>query len=69
MINTPTGDDFVKFMLKNNISIDKTSLIVDLIESRIVSKALFSRPRRWGKSVNLSVLNCFFQLSSRDRKR
>lgn len=43
--------------------VDKTRLIEQLIEER--GKAnLFTRPRRFGKSLNMSMLKCFFEAGS-----
>ncbi len=39
--------------------VDKTMMIKEFIDERpLVS--LFTRPRRFGKTLNMSMLNCFF---------
>ena len=40
--------------------VDKTGLIKELIEQRGKTN-LFTRPRRFGKSLNMSMLKCFFE--------
>lgn len=43
--------------------IDKTGLIRDLLNNR--SKVtLFTRPRRFGKSLNMSMLKSFFEIGT-----
>ena len=39
--------------------VDKTMLIKDFIDERPMV-TLFTRPRRFGKTLNMSMLNCFF---------
>ena len=40
--------------------VDKTGLIKELIEQKGKTN-LFTRPRRFGKSLNMSMLKCFFE--------
>lgn len=57
------GSDFVKIIRNGYLYIDKTLLIKDLIDC--ASEAiLFTRPRRFGKSVNMSMLKAFFEIDS-----
>ena len=45
--------------VRDSVVVDKSLLIADLFRSG--SKAtLFCRPRRFGKSLNLSMLHCYF---------
>ena len=46
--------------------VDKTLLIKDLIDLR-GKVSLFSRPRRFGKTLNMSMLRYFFEKSDQDR--
>ncbi|UQA61831.1 AAA family ATPase [Polyangium aurulentum] len=46
--------------------IDKTELICELIDNPGAQVALFPRPRRFGKTLNISMLRCFFQKSDED---
>ena len=60
----PIGiDDFEKLIKWGFFYVDKTLMIKDLLSS--LSKAnLFTRPRRFGKSLNLSMLFQFFDIDS-----
>ena len=52
-------DDFYNFITTNGYFVDKTLLVRDVIDSdhHIL---LIPRPRRFGKSLNMSMLRCFF---------
>ena len=57
----PVGiDDFREMIVKNYYYADKTTMIKELLVKR--SKVnLFTRPRRFGKTLNLSMLKYFFE--------
>ncbi|MGN0839576.1 MAG: AAA family ATPase [Candidatus Ornithospirochaeta sp.] len=56
-------DDFEKLIKWRFFYVDKTLMIKDLLSS--CSKVnLFTRPRRFGKSLNLSMLFQFFDIDS-----
>ena len=57
-------DSFEKLRKGNFFYVDKTALIEDLVSLRGSEVALFTRPRRFGKSLNLSMLKSFFSLDS-----
>lgn len=60
----PIGvDDFEKLIQSNYYYIDKTLLIKELLDRR-GEVNLFTRPRRFGKSLNLSMLKCFFETTA-----
>ncbi|MCI8300933.1 MAG: AAA family ATPase [Lachnospiraceae bacterium] len=61
-LKLPIGiEDFEEIRTKGYYYIDKTGLIRELLQSG--SKVtLFTRPRRFGKSLNMSMLNYFFEL-------
>ena len=40
---------------------DKTLLIKEIIENS-AEAILITRPRRWGKSLNMNMLKCFFKM-------
>ena len=63
----PIGvENFEEIIKKDYYYIDKTLLIKDLIDLK--SKVnLFTRPRRFGKTLNMSMLRCFFEKSKEDR--
>ena len=58
-------DDFNKIRDKNAYYVDKSALIDDIInlDSEVY---LFTRPRRFGKSLNLSMLDSYFNLRYAD---
>jgi hypothetical protein len=63
----PIGlSDFKTLRQVGGYYVDKSQLIVDLVES-IASVTLFTRPRRFGKTLNLSMLRYFFEKSDEDR--
>lgn len=60
----PIGiDDFEKLRKNDFYFIDKTGLIKDLLDNW-GEVTLFARPRRFGKSLNMSMLQCFFSIDS-----
>ena len=63
----PIGiEDFKEITTEGYYYIDKTGLLRELLGSR--SKVtLFTRPRRFGKSLNMSMLKYFFELDG-DKK-
>lgn len=62
----PIGiEDFKEIIDKNCYFVDKSLLIRDLLESG--SKvSLFTRPRRFGKTLNMSMIRYFFEQSEED---
>lgn len=63
----PIGiSDFAEMIEKDFYYVDKTPMIRDLLENR--SKVtLFTRPRRFGKTLNMSMLKYYFE-DDRDRQ-
>lgn len=60
--NFPVGiDDFEKLRKENYYYIDKTFMIRDILQSP-AKVTLFTRPRRFGKSLNMSMLEKFFSV-------
>ncbi len=58
----PIGiDDFEKLRKEDFYYVDKTGLISELLGSW-GEVNLFTRPRRFGKSLNMSMLKCFFEI-------
>ena len=61
----PIGiEDFKKIREGNYFFADKSLLIKDALDSSTVS--LFTRPRRFGKTLNMSMLRYFFEKSDTD---
>ena len=57
----PVGiDSFEKLRREGFYYVDKTGLIVDLMQNW-GEVNLFTRPRRFGKTLNMSMLKCFFE--------
>jgi hypothetical protein len=54
------SDDFKKLVIKNSY-VDKSLFIQDIIEDSH-DVILITRPRRWGKSSNMSLLQTFLEL-------
>ena len=65
----PVGiDDFKELRQGNYYFVDKTPFIQDLIDSH--SKVtLITRPRRFGKTLTLSMLRYFFTLEEAEENR
>ncbi len=60
----PIGVEFFSDMIQNNFYyVDKTGMIKELLENR-GSVNLFTRPRRFGKTLNMDMLKCFFEIST-----
>ncbi len=56
--------DFKKIVANNNYFVDKTMLIYDwMSESAYVS--LMPRPKRFGKTLNLSMIEHFFDVQEK----
>ena len=62
----PIGvDNFEKLITRDYYYIDKTLLIKDLLDNK-ADVNLFTRPRRFGKTLNMSMLQYFFEKSEKD---
>ena len=60
----PTGiESFEKLRRGNFYYVDKTGLIRDLLKNW-GEVNLFTRPRRFGKPLNMSMLKCFFEIGA-----
>lgn len=60
-LNIPVGISNFKKMIENNYYyVDKSLFIKDIVDSA-VSVTLIPRPRRFGKTLNLSMLQYFFE--------
>ena len=64
MKKIPIGvDDFKKLIENNAYYIDKTKFIADILDDAAEVK-LFTRPRRFGKTLNMSTLKYFFDINN-----
>ncbi len=62
----PIGiEDFKEIIDRNCYLVDKTLLIKDLLDST-AKVTLFTRPRRFGKTLNMSMLRRFFEKTDED---
>ncbi len=60
----PVGiENFEEFSSENFYYVDKTLFVKDLLQNW-GKVNLFTRPRRFGKSLNMSMLKCFFEIGS-----
>ena len=65
----PVGiDDFRKIIEEDYYYLDKTKMIEDILLDR-AEVTLFTRPRRFGKTLNMSMLNYFFNLKNKKENR
>ena len=61
-------DDFKKLIENNALYIDKTKFIIELLDDAAEVK-LFTRPRRFGKTLNMSTLKYFFDIKNANENR
>ena len=65
----PIGiSDFRKIIDENYYYFDKTELIKDVIEESGIVK-LFTRPRRFGKTLNMSMIKYFFDIENKNENK
>ncbi len=57
----PIGDSSFEWAIAHSVVIDKTMLIADILDSGYKAM-LFCRPRRFGKTFNMSMLKSFFEV-------
>ena len=63
----PLGiDDFRTLREQELVYVDKSQLVRELIDRRGIQVVLLPRPRRFGKTLNLSMLRCFFEKQDQD---
>ena len=61
-------DDFKTVIEKNYYFVDKSKLIEDIIADGAIVK-LFYRPRRFGKTLNMSMMKYFFDIREKEENR
>jgi hypothetical protein len=63
----PIGIEDFRLLRERNLTyVDKSRLICELIDKPGVQAVLLPRPRRFGKSLNLSMLRCWFEKRGED---
>ena len=69
MKKIPIGvEDFKKIIEENYYYVDKTKFIEDILNDGAQVK-LFTRPRRFGKTLNMSTLKYFFDVRNAEKNR
>ena len=64
VLKLPVGiEDFREIRQQGFYYIDKTKLIEQLLDN-LGKVNLFTRPRRFGKTLNMSMLRCFFEVGA-----
>ena len=64
ILKLPVGiESFEEIRRKDFYFVDKTKLIMDLLENSGKTN-LFTRPRRFGKTLNMSMLRSFFEIGT-----
>lgn len=63
MVDIPIGvDDFKELRDRGGYYVDKTPLISDILNSGLTKVFHFIRPRRFGKSLNISMLDAYLNM-------
>jgi len=60
-------DSYEKFIRNNGYYVDKTELIYDLVANTGNEVTLFTRPRRFGKTLTMSMMESFFDVNRDSR--
>lgn len=64
----PIGESDFKKLVDNYYYVDKTLMIKEFIDSR-PKVSLFTRPRRFGKTLAMGMLQTFFEISDADNSK
>ncbi len=68
-VKLPLGNSDFREIRENNLFfVDKSLLIEDILRQKGTKAFLFTRPRRFGKSLNMSMLSSFFDITKDSRK-
>ena len=59
------SEDFIALRKTDSYYVDKTEMLLDLIEANN-SVSLFTRPRRFGKTLTMSMLESFFSIFKKE---
>jgi len=63
----PVGlENFDEIRSSHSYYVDKTELIYDLVERTVNKVTLFTRPRRFGKTLMMSMMESFFSIQKGD---
>ena len=65
----PVGkDDFKKIRINHSYYVDKSELIYELVDGTDNEVTLFTRPRRFGKTLMMSMMENFFSIQKGDSR-
>ena len=66
-LSIPVGvSDFAEIRRNGYYYIDKSGLISDLLVRKAAKVTLITRPRRFGKTLNMDMLRTFFEKTNED---
>ncbi|WP_425360119.1 AAA family ATPase [Candidatus Tisiphia endosymbiont of Ceraclea dissimilis] len=59
-------DEFYDLLINSDVFVDKSLMVKELLEDsgKVI---LITRPRRWGKSLNMNMLHKFFEIEVDER--
>lgn len=60
------SDEFADLIIHSDVFVDKSLMIKELLEDS-GKVMLITRPRRWGKSLNMNMIGKFFAIEVDDR--
>lgn len=60
------GLSFQEIRRRGKFYVDKTLLIKDMLDADDGGVFLYTRPRRFGKTTNVTMLNAFFNIDLRE---
>lgn len=67
-LNIPVGvSDFAEIRQNGYYYVDKTGLICELLKTTGTKVTLITRPRRFGKTLTMSMLDNFFNIQKDSR--
>ena len=67
-LNIPVGiSDFAEIRQNGYYYVDKTGLIAEVLKAQAVKVTLITRPRRFGKTLGMSMLESFFDIRKDSR--
>lgn len=64
----PIGDDGFERAVEGSLLVDKTMLMADVLDSGYTA-TLFCRPRRFGKTLNMTMMKAFFEIPTDGKSR
>ncbi|MBQ9437433.1 MAG: AAA family ATPase [Lachnospiraceae bacterium] len=69
MVRIPVGKEFFDAIRREqDYYVDKTEILYQLVEEARNEVTLFTRPRRFGKTLMMSMMECFFSIQRGDSR-